>query len=47
MAMILVILALTPGLSASAWLVPIWLLVMWGGYTVKRRRAGAALHATR
>ena len=47
MAMILVILAMTPGLSASVWLVPIWLLLMWAGYAVKRRRAGAVAHATR
>jgi aromatic amino acid transport protein AroP len=47
MAMILVILAMTPGLSASVWLVPVWLLVMWVGYVVKRRRAGAGVGATR
>ncbi|MGA3248691.1 MAG: aromatic amino acid transporter AroP, partial [Paraburkholderia sp.] len=47
MAMILVILAMTPGLSASVWLVPVWLLAMWAGYAVKRRRAGAVVHATR
>jgi hypothetical protein len=46
MAMVLVILAMTPGLSVSVWLVPVWLLVMWVGYVVKRRRAGA-VHATR
>jgi aromatic amino acid transport protein AroP len=45
--MILVILAMTPGLSASVWLVPVWLLVMWMGYVVKRRRAGASVGATR
>jgi aromatic amino acid transport protein AroP len=39
MALILVILAMTPGLSVSVWLVPVWLLVMWGGYVFKRRRA--------
>jgi aromatic amino acid transport protein AroP len=47
MAMILVILAMTPGLSVSVWLVPVWLLAMWVGYVVKRRRAGAVVHATR
>ncbi|MEM5368924.1 amino acid permease [Paraburkholderia azotifigens] len=41
MAMILVILALTPGLNVSVLLVPVWLLVMWIGYVVKRRRAAA------
>jgi aromatic amino acid transport protein AroP len=45
MAMVLVILAMTPGLSVSVWLVPVWLLAMWAGYVVKRRRAGA-VHAT-
>jgi aromatic amino acid transport protein AroP len=39
MALILVILAMTPGLSVSVLLVPAWLLVMWGGYVFKRRRA--------
>jgi aromatic amino acid transport protein AroP len=47
MAMILVILALTPGLSVSVWLVPLWLLVMWAGYAVKRRRASKVAHAAR
>jgi aromatic amino acid transport protein AroP len=42
MAMILVILAMTPGLSVSVWLVPVWLVVMWGGYRLKRRRAAYA-----
>jgi aromatic amino acid transport protein AroP len=39
MAMILAILAMTPGLSASVWLVPAWLVVMWLGYLAKRRSA--------
>jgi aromatic amino acid transport protein AroP len=38
MALILVILAMTPGLSMSVLLVPVWLVVMWGGYVFKRRR---------
>jgi aromatic amino acid transport protein AroP len=41
MAMILVILAMTPGLNVSVLLVPVWLFVMWIGYVVKRRRAAA------
>lgn len=41
MAMILVILAMTPGLNVSVLLVPVWLVVMWAGYAVKRRRAAA------
>jgi aromatic amino acid transport protein AroP len=45
MAMILVILAMTPGLSAAVWLVPAWLVVMWGGYVFKRRRAAMLVGA--
>jgi len=41
MAMVLVILAMTPGLNVSVLLVPVWLFVMWIGYVVKRRRAAA------
>jgi aromatic amino acid transport protein AroP len=41
MALILVILAMTPGLSVSVWLVPVWLVLMWLGYVIKRRREGA------
>jgi len=37
MAVILVILAMTPGLNVSVVLMPVWLVVMWGGYWVKRR----------
>ncbi|WP_153099611.1 amino acid permease [Paraburkholderia hayleyella] len=36
MVMILVILILTPGLWISAGLVPVWLLLMWGCYKLKR-----------
>jgi aromatic amino acid transport protein AroP len=42
MAMILVILAFTPGLSVSVWLVPVWLVVMWLGHAAKRRSNAAA-----
>jgi aromatic amino acid transport protein AroP len=45
MGLILVILAMTPGLSISVLLVPMWLVVMWGGYVFKRRRAQAQLGA--
>ncbi|TGS69512.1 hypothetical protein, partial [Mesorhizobium sp. M8A.F.Ca.ET.181.01.1.1] len=41
MALILVILAMTPGLSVSVLLVPVWLVVMWVGHAFKRRRAAA------
>lgn len=39
MAMIVVILATTPELSVSVWLMPIWLTIMWTGYAMKRRFA--------
>jgi aromatic amino acid transport protein AroP len=39
MAMVMVILAMTPGLNVSVMLVPVWLLVMWAGYRLKERRA--------
>ena len=45
MALILVILAMTPGLSVSVLLVPLWLVVMWAGYAFKRRRAAAHVAA--
>ncbi|AOY01161.1 amino acid permease [Jeongeupia sp. USM3] len=41
MAMIIVILAMTPGMNVSVWLMPVWLLFMWGGYVIKQRRAAA------
>ncbi|RKP44623.1 amino acid permease [Trinickia fusca] len=43
MAMVLVILAMTPGLSVSVWLVPVWLAVMWIGHAMKRRRSANAM----
>ena len=42
MVVILAILAMTPGLSVSVVLMPVWLVVMWGGYWVKRRGDAAA-----
>jgi aromatic amino acid transport protein AroP len=39
MAMVMVILAMSPGLNVSVMLVPVWLVVMWAGYRVKERRA--------
>jgi aromatic amino acid transport protein AroP len=43
MAMVMVILAMTPGLNVSVMLVPVWLLVMWVGYRLKGRRASVAV----
>ena len=42
MAIVLGILAFTPGLSVAVWLVPLWLFVMWLGHAAKRR-SGASL----
>jgi aromatic amino acid transport protein AroP len=42
MALVLVILALTPGLSVSVWLVPAWLLLVWAGYAAKRRSSASS-----
>jgi aromatic amino acid transport protein AroP len=39
MAMVMVILAMTPGLNVSVMLVPVWLVVMWAGYRIKEPRA--------
>ncbi|WP_432722717.1 amino acid permease [Jeongeupia wiesaeckerbachi] len=41
MAMIIVILAMTPGMNVSVYLMPVWLLLMWGGYVIKQRRVAA------
>ncbi|KAF7597920.1 MAG: aromatic amino acid transporter AroP [Candidatus Dactylopiibacterium carminicum] len=41
MALILVILALTPGISVAVWLIPVWLLLIWIGYRVRQARAAA------
>ncbi len=44
MAIVLGILAFTPGLSVAVWLVPLWLFVMWLGHGLKRR-SGSSLPA--
>lgn len=36
-AVVLVILAMTPGLNVAVMLMPVWLAAMWGGYWVKQR----------
>jgi aromatic amino acid transport protein AroP len=38
MAMVMVILAMTPGLNVSVMLVPVWLFAMWVGYRIKARQ---------
>ena len=42
MAMVLVILGMTPGLNVAVLLVPVWLVVMWVGYWGKRRAGRVA-----
>jgi len=37
LAAILVIMLMTPGMAISVWLIPVWLLVLAVGYTVKNR----------
>jgi aromatic amino acid transport protein AroP len=46
MAMILVILVMTPGLAVSVLLVPVWLILMWAGYVAKRRSAAKLVRAS-
>ncbi|WP_283151283.1 amino acid permease [Silvimonas soli] len=43
MLMILGILLFTPGLDVSVYLVPLWLLLLWGGYAWKKRVARQAV----
>ncbi|WP_031364934.1 amino acid permease [Caballeronia sordidicola] len=43
MVTILGILAVTPGINISAFLVPVWLFLMWAAYVVKRRRSKLGL----
>lgn len=41
MVIVLVILAMTPGLAVSAWLVPVWVALLWCGHGLKRRATRA------
>lgn len=38
MALILVVLALTPGIRIAVWLIPVWLLLMWESYRFRLAR---------
>jgi len=37
MAAVLVIMAMTPGMAISVWLIPVWLVILAVGYAVKNR----------
>ncbi|MEN3110616.1 amino acid permease [Uliginosibacterium paludis] len=41
MAVILVVLELTPGIRVAVWLIPAWLLLIWIGFRVRQSRAAA------
>lgn len=45
MAAILVIMALTPGMAISVWLIPVWIAVLGIGYWIKTQRAGKTVKA--
>jgi aromatic amino acid transport protein AroP len=36
---ILVVMAMTPGMSISVWLIPVWLVLLGGGYLIKCKYA--------
>ena len=40
MAAILVIMAITPGMAISVWLIPVWVLILGIGYWIKTQRSG-------
>ncbi|MEC5398416.1 amino acid permease [Uliginosibacterium sp. H1] len=42
LALILVVLALTPGIRIAVWLIPPWLLLIWAGYRLRMRGRTAA-----
>ncbi|MBU9848401.1 aromatic amino acid transporter AroP [Rahnella ecdela] len=45
MAAILVIMAMTPGMAISVWLIPVWLVVLGIGYWIKNQRSGKSVNA--
>ncbi|MCT4700950.1 aromatic amino acid transporter AroP [Enterobacteriaceae bacterium H20N1] len=44
MAGILVIMAITPGMAISVWLIPVWVLILGLGYWIKTQRSAKAIH---
>lgn len=45
MAGILVIMAITPGMAISVWLIPVWLVILGLGYWVKNQQSGKSVKA--
>jgi aromatic amino acid transport protein AroP len=45
MAGILVIMAITPGMAISVWLIPVWVLILGIGYWIKTQRSGKTVKA--
>ncbi len=45
MAAILVIMAITPGMAISVWLIPVWLVVLGIGYRIKNQQSGKSVNA--
>ncbi|HEY1844226.1 MAG TPA: aromatic amino acid transporter AroP [Buttiauxella sp.] len=45
MAAILVIMAITPGMAISVWLIPVWVLILGVGYWVKTQRSAKSVKA--
>lgn len=45
MAGILVIMAITPGMAISVWLIPVWVLILGIGYWIKNQRSGKTVKA--
>ncbi|WP_435955213.1 aromatic amino acid transporter AroP [Dryocola sp. BD626] len=45
MAGILVIMAITPGMAISVWLIPVWVLILGIGYWIKTQRGGKTVKA--
>ncbi|MBU9812705.1 aromatic amino acid transporter AroP [Rahnella sp. SL6] len=45
MAAILVIMAITPGMAISVWLIPVWLVVLGIGYWIKNQQSGKSVNA--
>ncbi|CAM3793358.1 MULTISPECIES: aromatic amino acid transporter AroP [Rahnella] len=45
MAAILVIMAITPGMAISVWLIPVWLVILGIGYWIKNQQSGKSVNA--
>jgi aromatic amino acid transport protein AroP len=45
MVAILVIMAITPGMAISVWLIPVWLVILGVGYWIKNQQSGKSVNA--